>query len=154
MLVALMIVIGMSAALERSGNRVFDLSIANITKVSLQSRWTILAGNAKGELQLYNTYKKTSKVTHIHQDKIIQIKQYGNNRKRQWVTVDQSGLIVIWDHKLEDILHQDNVAAANDTKIVDVTVNLGEKRHGRHFRNSQDLVALTDGSKVYEYSLH
>lgn len=50
MLVALMIVIGMSAALERSGNRVFDLSIANITKVSLQSRWTILAGNAKGEL--------------------------------------------------------------------------------------------------------
>lgn len=97
----------LSVLLDGSNVRLWNLEVGNQqASYSLRHRHSVIAvpvadsvftGTVSGELELLSLLEKAQKNTTTHQAKIIQLDVSGDNKTL--VSVDQNGLLAIWDRK-------------------------------------------------------
>ena len=73
------------------------------------------------------------------------------SRTSQYVTVDASGLLVIWNEDLTEVQHQEKLLPEGEVQVSAITFR---QDGGRHAKLRKAYVAVTDGSKVIEYDVN
>lgn len=69
----------------------------------------------------------------------------------EYVTVDASGLVVIWNEDLSEVQNQNRLLPEGESKVAAIAFR---QDGGRRAKVRKGFIAITDGSKVIEYNLN
>jgi hypothetical protein len=151
LVVSLIILTIQASGQTQSPSEVISLPLTGISAINAERSGHIIAGSDQGNLIVSNREGVVKTAEQIHQAKILLIERVRPTYTSQYVTVDASGLVVVWNEDLTEVQHQERLLPEGEVQVLAFAFR---QDGGRHAKLRKAYISITEGSKIIEYDVN